>query len=299
MCFPGGGSGSKDRSKKRTEDTRKTPNAEVLTFSPERRWVACRKGTGWDRSSSSSSTNVGEGFLRLLGTYMKGIEGGKKESGMSVQIGGCGLICPSGLGLWTWLRRVTVARRRGRGRCSAPWREAWTRWSTCSLQTGSEACAKAHARLRWNSATHLFGSAPSLPTCPTQLPSSCASPLGPVQRNSDGSERPRPGPEPNPLHPAREKYRFHTERVNESVDLRLRSKYLQALIKTWWLTFPRFRYTLKCRTKGDFGKVTMAFELEVCLLQRPEVVGVRRQRLKGDAWVYKHLVENILSTLSV
>uniref|UniRef100_H3BW05 Maternal embryonic leucine zipper kinase n=1 Tax=Tetraodon nigroviridis TaxID=99883 RepID=H3BW05_TETNG len=60
--------------------------------------------------------------------------------------------------------------------------------------------------------------------------------------------------------------------------------------------FTQKGYTLKCRTKGDFGKVTMAFELEVCLLQRPEVVGVRRQRLKGDAWVYKHLVEDILST---
>ncbi|XP_029915746.1 maternal embryonic leucine zipper kinase isoform X2 [Myripristis murdjan] len=58
-------------------------------------------------------------------------------------------------------------------------------------------------------------------------------------------------------------------------------------------------YTLKCRTQGDFGKVTMAFELEVCLLQRPEVVGVRRQRLKGDAWVYKRLVEDILSTSSI
>nr|XP_020479874.1 maternal embryonic leucine zipper kinase [Monopterus albus]XP_020479875.1 maternal embryonic leucine zipper kinase [Monopterus albus]XP_020479876.1 maternal embryonic leucine zipper kinase [Monopterus albus] len=58
-------------------------------------------------------------------------------------------------------------------------------------------------------------------------------------------------------------------------------------------------YTLKCRTWGDFGKVTLAFELEVCLLQRPEVVGVRRKRLKGDAWVYKHLVEDILSTSSL
>ncbi|KAM9362975.1 maternal embryonic leucine zipper kinase [Symphorus nematophorus] len=63
--------------------------------------------------------------------------------------------------------------------------------------------------------------------------------------------------------------------------------------------FTQKGYTLKCRTWGDFGKVTMAFELEVCLLQRPEVVGVRRQRLKGDAWVYKHLVEDILSTSSI
>ncbi|KAK3507381.1 hypothetical protein QTP70_015795 [Hemibagrus guttatus] len=58
-------------------------------------------------------------------------------------------------------------------------------------------------------------------------------------------------------------------------------------------------YTLKCRTQSDFGKVTMQFELEVCLLQKPEVVGIRRQRLKGDAWVYKHLVEDILSTSRV
>ncbi|KAJ8410999.1 hypothetical protein AAFF_G00180340 [Aldrovandia affinis] len=58
-------------------------------------------------------------------------------------------------------------------------------------------------------------------------------------------------------------------------------------------------YTLKCRTQSDFGKVTMQFELEVCMLSRPEVVGIRRQRLKGDAWVYKHLVEDILSTSKV
>ncbi|XP_061101756.1 maternal embryonic leucine zipper kinase [Conger conger] len=58
-------------------------------------------------------------------------------------------------------------------------------------------------------------------------------------------------------------------------------------------------YTLKCRTRSDFGKVTMQFELEVCVLTRLEVVGIRRQRLKGDAWVYKHLVEDILSTSHV
>ncbi|XP_061535610.1 maternal embryonic leucine zipper kinase isoform X2 [Phycodurus eques] len=58
-------------------------------------------------------------------------------------------------------------------------------------------------------------------------------------------------------------------------------------------------YTVKCKTWDDFGKVTVAFELEVCLLHRPEVVGVRRQRLKGDAWVYKHLVEDILSSSSI
>ncbi|KAM4594092.1 maternal embryonic leucine zipper kinase [Fundulus diaphanus] len=63
--------------------------------------------------------------------------------------------------------------------------------------------------------------------------------------------------------------------------------------------FTQKGYTLKCKTWDAFGKVTVVFELEVCLLQRPEVVGVRRQRLKGDAWVYKHLVQDILATSSI
>ncbi|XP_010155233.1 PREDICTED: maternal embryonic leucine zipper kinase-like, partial [Eurypyga helias] len=58
-------------------------------------------------------------------------------------------------------------------------------------------------------------------------------------------------------------------------------------------------YTLKCQTRSDFGKVTMEFDLEVCQLSKPEVVGIRRQRLKGDAWVYKRLVEDILSSCQV
>uniref|UniRef100_H2ZTY2 non-specific serine/threonine protein kinase n=1 Tax=Latimeria chalumnae TaxID=7897 RepID=H2ZTY2_LATCH len=58
-------------------------------------------------------------------------------------------------------------------------------------------------------------------------------------------------------------------------------------------------YTLKCRTKSDFGKVTMQFELEVCYLNKHEVVGIRRKRLKGDAWVYKRLVEDILASSNV
>ncbi|KAM8842509.1 maternal embryonic leucine zipper kinase isoform 1-T1 [Synchiropus picturatus] len=63
--------------------------------------------------------------------------------------------------------------------------------------------------------------------------------------------------------------------------------------------FKQKGYTLKCRTWDDFGKVTMVFELEVCMLQRLEVVGVRRQRVKGDAWVYKKLVESILTSSSI
>ncbi|XP_031416153.1 maternal embryonic leucine zipper kinase [Clupea harengus] len=63
--------------------------------------------------------------------------------------------------------------------------------------------------------------------------------------------------------------------------------------------FKQKGYTLKCRTHSDYGKVTLHFELEVCLLHKPEVVGILRQRLKGDSWVYKHLVGDILSSFSV
>ncbi|XP_031459038.1 maternal embryonic leucine zipper kinase-like [Phasianus colchicus] len=58
-------------------------------------------------------------------------------------------------------------------------------------------------------------------------------------------------------------------------------------------------YTLKCQTKPDFGKESMKFELEVCRLSKNEAVGIRRQRLRGDAWVYKRLVEDILSSCQV
>ncbi|KAI1239607.1 hypothetical protein IHE44_0011025 [Lamprotornis superbus] len=62
---------------------------------------------------------------------------------------------------------------------------------------------------------------------------------------------------------------------------------------------PERSYTLKCQTRSDFGKVTMEFKLEVCQLTKPEAVGIRRQRLKGDAWVYKRLIEDILSSCQV
>uniref|UniRef100_A0A4W3HNL4 Maternal embryonic leucine zipper kinase n=1 Tax=Callorhinchus milii TaxID=7868 RepID=A0A4W3HNL4_CALMI len=65
------------------------------------------------------------------------------------------------------------------------------------------------------------------------------------------------------------------------------------------IDFVQKGYTLKCQTRSDFGKVTMQFELEMCQLSKPEVIGIRRQRLKGDAWVYKRLVEDILSSSSI
>ncbi|NWQ91266.1 MELK kinase, partial [Burhinus bistriatus] len=58
-------------------------------------------------------------------------------------------------------------------------------------------------------------------------------------------------------------------------------------------------YTLKCQTRSDFGEVTMKFKLEVCQVSKTELMGIRRQRLKGDAWAYKRLVEDVLSSCQV
>ncbi|XP_067886409.1 maternal embryonic leucine zipper kinase [Heterodontus francisci] len=71
------------------------------------------------------------------------------------------------------------------------------------------------------------------------------------------------------------------------------------ILPTKRVDFVQKGYILKCRTRSDFGKVTMQFELEICQLSKPEVIGIRRQRLKGDAWVYKRLVEDILSSSNV
>lgn len=59
------------------------------------------------------------------------------------------------------------------------------------------------------------------------------------------------------------------------------------------------------RTKGFFirckfvhpitKKVDLAFDLEVCLLPRMDLVGVRRKRVKGDTWAYKKMCEELLA----
>ncbi|XP_055647615.1 maternal embryonic leucine zipper kinase isoform X1 [Falco peregrinus] len=49
-------------------------------------------------------------------------------------------------------------------------------------------------------------------------------------------------------------------------------------------------YCLKCET------LSVKFELEVCILSKLGVTGLRQQRLKGDACVYKRVLEGILSS---
>lgn len=55
----------------------------------------------------------------------------------------------------------------------------------------------------------------------------------------------------------------------------------------------------KDSAKSISSQNSCSFELEVCLLEidpnSKRLVGIRRKRLKGDAWVYKRVCEEILA----
>ncbi|XP_075544061.1 maternal embryonic leucine zipper kinase-like [Dermacentor variabilis] len=54
------------------------------------------------------------------------------------------------------------------------------------------------------------------------------------------------------------------------------------------------RYTLRGKVRDEWGKVKLTFELEVVQVQQPELLGIRRKRLTGDAWHYKRVCEEVL-----
>ena len=55
-------------------------------------------------------------------------------------------------------------------------------------------------------------------------------------------------------------------------------------------------YTLRCTVMDDWGRVKLAFDLEVCSIPKMTLVGICRKRVKGDTWHYKKLCEDIVAT---
>ncbi len=53
-------------------------------------------------------------------------------------------------------------------------------------------------------------------------------------------------------------------------------------------------YILRGKIKDTSGFAKLSFELEVCRIPNLNVVGIRRKRLKGDAWCYKKVCEEVL-----
>jgi len=53
-------------------------------------------------------------------------------------------------------------------------------------------------------------------------------------------------------------------------------------------------YILRGKVTDPSGLAKLSFELEVCRIPNLNVVGIRRKRLKGDAWCYKKVCEEVL-----
>lgn len=58
-------------------------------------------------------------------------------------------------------------------------------------------------------------------------------------------------------------------------------------------------YILRGKIKDSTGFAKLSFELEVCRIPNLNVVGIRRKRLKGDAWCYKKVCEEVLRLAEV
>ena len=53
-------------------------------------------------------------------------------------------------------------------------------------------------------------------------------------------------------------------------------------------------WTIRVMMSDDWGKLHLAFDLEVCQHAKNGAVAVRRKRIKGDSWHYKKYCEDIL-----
>jgi len=58
-------------------------------------------------------------------------------------------------------------------------------------------------------------------------------------------------------------------------------------------------YILRGKITDPSGMAKLSFELEVCRIPNLNVVGIRRKRLKGDAWCYKKVCEEVLKMTAV
>eukprot|EP00096_Caligus_rogercresseyi_P005290 TRINITY_DN2049_c0_g1_i3.p1 TRINITY_DN2049_c0_g1~~TRINITY_DN2049_c0_g1_i3.p1 ORF type:complete len:633 (+),score=214.86 TRINITY_DN2049_c0_g1_i3:46-1944(+) len=58
-------------------------------------------------------------------------------------------------------------------------------------------------------------------------------------------------------------------------------------------------YILRGKVRDASGLSKLSFELEVCRIPNLNVIGIRRKRLKGDAWCYKKVCEEVLRLAAV
>ncbi|XP_050392898.1 maternal embryonic leucine zipper kinase [Patella vulgata] len=74
---------------------------------------------------------------------------------------------------------------------------------------------------------------------------------------------------------------------------------LKSTIDAKCIPFKQSDYMLRCTVTDDWGRVKLAFDMEVCSIPKSSYMGVCRKRVKGDTWHYKKLFEDILQTASL
>lgn len=145
-----------------------------------------------------------------------------------------------GLGLWTWLWWETAGRRNEEPRSSALWREAWIKWSTCSLPARNALWGTARARSGYRESPDVSSSVQHVLRTSGLVFWVVFFPAT-VQRYSDQPDQPRPGSEPDPLHPTGEKRRFQTEGVKRRPRIRrsVLESSLDGLLCSWLKVYPQ------------------------------------------------------------
>lgn len=58
------------------------------------------------------------------------------------------------------------------------------------------------------------------------------------------------------------------------------------------------RYSLRISVCDDWGRVKLAFDLEVVALKNKQL-GIRRKRVKGDTWHYKKYCEDVIRSANI
>ncbi|XP_038061168.1 maternal embryonic leucine zipper kinase-like isoform X2 [Patiria miniata] len=53
-------------------------------------------------------------------------------------------------------------------------------------------------------------------------------------------------------------------------------------------------YTLRCKKQDFKGRTVLSFDMEICRLPNLDLIGIRRQRLKGDTWDFKRVSQQIM-----
>lgn len=69
---------------------------------------------------------------------------------------------------------------------------------------------------------------------------------------------------------------------------------LKTVLAEMKVPFKQAGYQLRCSITDDWGRVQLAFDLEVVQILKTNLKGIRRKRVKGDTWHYKKLCEDVL-----